>query len=693
MFKFYIYHPDLKTPRLLKHDPVGWNQPADRSIVRDVTLHGIFYEYTPKLQFVKDGKNLVQHFLNEYGVEAELNLIVTKRNPITKEYNQIYTGRFNLTSLKLSDIFAECNIEQTGFVQKFKNRMDVKVDLKRLETQSGKAIAPYTSESVNVDLHSKEIKKIWRTGELVPDQVTIPFADSGVRYIMFDFDDSEIDEIEQNELYPTQYSGLDPVDAKKYIKKITEAGAYQWSFDISGTMSNSPRNAHVKWMFVYGTEGNYTEHIIEDEKLYEAFETKTFLDEFNTNLVPGDEVYFFMRKEWTGDSDIEFPTIWSFQLNIECVALTSSSVSSVPLFLKHEAIARVVESITDEPDSFRSDYYGRTDSEPTEYDADGAGSLRGYTTGQLVRGFPSEGASPKMSLKEIAESCMAIDGVGFGISVDGSKQRVIAEPLSFFYKKKRIVQFPFVKNIERYVATDYLFNQVHYGYDKDKWSNEEFNNLDEFNTPREATLPITQIKKTLLLRCPHVTSGYTIEFLKRDPYSAGSTKDNDRDNDIIIIQLRRDDETLVTDRDQDFAELNNLISPGTVYNAKLSPMRNLIRNGALIRSGLYHQASKEIVMSVGEGNTEFTSRLTTEPEVVSEKRILISKLTPGLWVAEGYKFKHKPTIEQLAQIEDDPYGYIEFSKTDKDWKKGFLLRQVPEGDGGLNQYDLLKANV
>ncbi len=50
-----------------------------------------------------------------------------------------------------------------------------------------------------------------------------------------------------------------------------------------------------------------------------------------------------------------------------------------------------------------------------------------------------------------------------------------------------------VKGLTKTVATDLYFNQFDYG--NQRWKNSEVNNLDEFNSKRSRSLPITSIKK------------------------------------------------------------------------------------------------------------------------------------------------------------------------------------------------------
>lgn len=706
MYRFYIYHADLKQPVRLQYDPEGWNEQG-KTRKRDMTWHGVFFEYTQKLRFVKDGRNLVAYFYETYGVEAELVLIVQKFSRAQRTFKTYYTGRFNLTSLKITTLYAECNIEQTGFLQKFKNRQDIKVNLSSLVTQSGKAIEANASETEEIELHSKVLVKNFQT-DFTPNQTQLAINLNANRFLQISLEPTELNEIIDFFDYPNQVTDANPVDDKKYNWKIRESGSYTFNINLhqrvyAFTLFGAPPTVNeediqnLEWFFVYGKPGAYVTISMGQwshngaDPIVGLIVEPTYSATINLNAE--DEVYLYADVRVSSDlSGVAPLNVTRFEnFNVSITANTTVPATNAPVVLLHEAFARVVESITDEPDSFRSEYYGRTDSEPTAYDADGLGSLRGLINGSLIRGFPLVNKPVIISFKDLFEMGRAIDGIGVGITTTGLKQRVHVGPLTDFYKPQRVLQFAFVKDIEKEVATQFLYNELEAGYDR--WNNERLNNLDEFNTKSEFALPLTQVRNRLSLRSPVIASGYTIEFVRRDRYIDGTTKDNDRDNDNFIIQLRRDDGSYVTDKDEDFAELNNLISPETVYNAKLSVMRNIRRNGRYIRSGLQHQEEAYIKRTYGEGNTTFSSRLSSEAAAINENQVQVKDLDRPLWLPELYTFKVKPTEAQNDALDADPYGLIEFSVSDKDFKKGYLVETVPDDESDLTTFKVLKANL
>lgn len=687
-FRFYLYHPDLKQPKRIT-DPIGWDS-SMKTIERDPNWHGVFFKYTPKLQFIKDGKAIVQSLYEQYGFEAEIELFIYKRTT-NRNFEIDYRGRLNLTpgSLRIQKGFLTCNIDQTGFTQKLKNRQDVKIDLRKLVTQDGSDITPFTNQTVDVTMHSKVIE--YNFSATVDEEIAVPFSDNGTYYLINGYDAISEDEIEERIPYVGQFYSTIPTSSLFYQWKVKTAGDYNLVFDVNTRKQFTPTDVRGKWFLVYGKPDAYTTVEIGTYDFPESSGTLNhdYTGTFPFTLLSGDEIYLYFSLQYLGASAIEFGTNFFNEGTISLQALTSIPPTVVPFVMLHEAFDRVVHSITDQSDSFRSTVYGRTDSEPVTYAEDGLFSLKAISRALAVRGFPITNYPIYASLRDLIKTVQSVDGVGIGIEKQSNKERVVIEDLTYFYKAEAGWKLDNVTDLEKILLDDYFFNELEIGYEK--WGNEQVNNLDEFNTKREGVLPITQIKKTLNLLCPYIASGYTFEFLRRDAYTLSTTKDNDRDNDNVILQLLRDGSDFIPQKDEGFEIVNNLISPETSYNLELSPMRNLIRNGRLLHGGLLKQSAKSIKLSFGEGNTELTTQKTGET-LLNEKEISISSLPNALWTGEAYKFKAKVTQAQFTQIEANLYKYGEISETRTNYKKGYLLKMEPDTNG-YTSFTILRANA
>lgn len=713
MYKFYINHIDLDRPQLLKYDPIGWDS-LGKTIKRDLALHGVFWEYAPKLQWIKDGKELIHRIIEQHGPEAEVTVTIYRKNRSTRRFDLYYTGRLNLMTARITKTYVECNIEQTGFQQKLKNRTDIKVDLSKSTSQEGRPLSVITS--FTADLPQKVIRKRFtRDKEYLNDddsKQTVSFIvnDSQTWYILLSFDSTTLsfDEIDERFNYGLQASQIEPVEALKYSFKVKEEGACALAFDMHHLMNIfdlglSGEGTAFEMLLTYGKPGNYTTEVIgaassigAGENLYE------FNNDYAINLKKEDEVYIYYRltviEAVSGPTQIIFkedcvtedPPI-NLISNVTIEFDTVFTPSQATFHLMHEGFTRVVESITDRKDSFRSTLYGRTNSSPVTYPADGPGSLKGFANGKRIRGFPSNQNPNYASLKDLLAVARAIDSAGLGVEYQDGKERCVIEHISYFYSNTRSAQIPFVSKLEKVVLEEFYYNEMESGYDK--WGDEAIGGLDEPNGRREYTLPISQTKKKLNLKCPYPASSYLMEQVRREHYTVSQTKDNKFDGDNFLLQFRRDAGSLVVEYGSDFASLSGVISEETISNVRLSPMRNVIRNGAMIRGGLYHQDDRKVTLSFGEGNTALVSRLAEESAVVLETSREIATLDAPLWLPEAYEFEAKADHETMAAIEADKYGYIEFAEDGKNWMRGYILEVKPKPDSELTEFRLLKANL
>jgi len=701
-YRFYLYHKD--NGRYLPIvDPQGWDgmQKHTKRFGMDGGVagpwHGIFFSYDVKLRFVKDGKDFVQAFFEKYGIEQDILLRIDRRNLRSRVFETYYEGRLNLHTYKSGTITVECNVEQTGFIQKLKNRADVKVAMDATTDQDGVAMIAAPTETIT--MHSKVLRKTFERDLDLTAYADTPAA-AGTYYYLFGFQKLVSDEISDRfNYYATQMSSIDPVPALKYVWRVKEGdqGAYTFTFDINLRRYGTVVTGTTKIFLVYGKPGAYTTNQIDATVAWINLEQiQQFAETVNVTLAVGDEVYVYGEMVMTGTNIHAFyedyfvdPVTLKSVIKVEADTVTAESTCKVVLL--HEALEQTVRSITGKANSFYSEYYGRTD---IGYAADGAGSLRGITNINQIRGIDKP---IRCTMKDLVDTTWALDAIGIGIEKADGAERVRVEPLTYWYQAKRLMRLNYVLDIEKGVLAELYFNQVDGG--TDKWSNEKTTNLDEFNASREWTFPITQVKNKLPLRVPYITSGYTIEFARRENNTP--TKDTPRDEDNVIIRLVRDGGDFVPAKDEAFDTVSNVISPETSYNLEDSPARCLRRHGRMFRSFLNKQQDQYIRFSAGAANTSMTSLLTGEAAAVDEDaNILISDLQAPLFLAEVYSVRAKLTYEQLVALQEtDPdadenvWGFIEFSQTDRDWKRGYLLEARQAADSNEVILQLIKANI
>jgi hypothetical protein len=700
-YRFYLYHKDIARWTRIK-DPIGWDA-LGKTIKRfglDTSIggpwHGIFFQYDVKLDFVKNGKTFIQKFFGLYGIEQDILLRIEKRNARNREFATHYEGRLNLSTYKVATTTVSCNVEQTGFIQKLKNRSGVKISMEATESQGGKTIVPPVAESIL--MHSKVLRKediVGVDGVAENDQFSIA---TGNYFLQGSYIQKQ-NELEEFFTYDVGLSTLDPVENFKYLYRVKEGGDYTYSGRIAGDIqSTGNSNFSVVWKLVYGKPGAFTTvNLFTETNAVPGFVVwNEALTTATITLAANDLIYLYATVAITsvgGDMTLRTyePTVGFDDIPITIVADTIYPVTGASSFLVHEALDQTIKAITDTEAPFYSEHYGRTD---IDYDADGDGALRAITSGNKLRGIDKP---VFCSFKDLVDTCHSLDGVGFGIERINGVERVRAEPLTHWYQARRMMRLEWVLNIEKEVITDLYYNEAEGGIDK--WANEKVRNLDEVNALRQWNLPITQLKNKMVVKSPYSTSGHSIERMRRE--STQPSKDTPKDEDNFIFRLMRSGDDFIPEKDEAFDSVTGVISPETSYNLQDSPLRCFRRHGRMLRSALEKQKDQYIKFSFGEANTEMVSTLTSEGTALTEKAdILISTLDAPLFVAEVYSVRAKLTYEQMQALEEtDPnedtnvWGFVEFAADDRNFKRGYLLEAQLSADSNEVKMKLIRANI
>jgi hypothetical protein len=367
--------------------------------------------------------------------------------------------------------------------------------------------------------------------------------------------------------------------------------------------------------------------------------------------------------------------------------ITASTAKSLMIF---EAGARICQAITDKPDAFRSTFLGRIDSEPFAYTEDGEGSMLALTNGFQIRQFPLDQKPIYASFKDWFAALDTLYNLGVGIEDD----RVVVEQKKYFYNDSVIFTLDNVAELSKSVALDYYYNEFENGYGK--WENEEVNGLDEFNGKRLWALPLFINKSRLSKLSPYIGSGYAIEFTRRKTYEATSTEDWKYDNDNFLVSVVRSGDGFAAKKIEGYdpSKFANILDPATAYNLDISPKRSFKHWGYILNAGLRHQQSKKIKFSFGEANYLAESKQIEEPATVVENEdTVVNTLEAPLWIPEYYEFEAPINKGNIDALKSNPYGVIEFSATDKDHRKGYVINVKVDIENKKGMFKLLRANV
>lgn len=396
------------------------------------------------------------------------------------------------------------------------------------------------------------------------------------------------------------------------------------------------------------------------------------------SLTQGDLVSFGMVMFVNRFSQIN-DFIWTQYAGTNFLDISGSAVceeTDTQASLVHEAGSRIIEAITDRCYTMKSDYYGRTDSQPYAPDEDGCGGLRVITSGLKIR----DAENPKhfISLKEYFEGLNAIDNIGLGIEDD----EVRIEPVEYFYQNRETKRISLIPKVSNELDQNQAYSVIKIGYEK--WEVEQINGLGEFNSNKEFRTSLSNISNVKELQSKFVAGGYAIEVTRQQSFQETGAADTSYDNETFIIVVRRTAYGY-TPEIGNIASASNIFSPETAYNWRIRPWYNLMRWWKSIAQSYTNFASSvnRLFFSSGTGNLEASGRLAPydscalENGVKAENKDMLQNdfttLPYPLWKPETINFECPMSLKEFNEIKEQPYGFISVQCGTGDYEQGFII--------------------
>jgi hypothetical protein len=351
----------------------------------------------------------------------------------------------------------------------------------------------------------------------------------------------------------------------------------------------------------------------------------------------------------------------------------------------NESLSRIVEAITDNCLKVKSDYYGRTDSQPYSSAEDGCGSLRVVTSGLKIR--RAENPAFFASLKDKFEGLRGIDNIGMGIEANPfipGYDWLRIEPVEYFYQDVEILALPFVPEAEISIQEQLHFSTIKSGYQK--WEVERVNGLDEPNSNREYRTGLSSVNNTIDVTSKLIAGSYAIETTRQQNFADTGAADTTYDNETFIICVERQAYSFIVEQGN-IDDAANVFSPQTLYNWRIRPFSNLMRWFKSIANSYANlsDTSSKLFFSSGTGNFLAEGQIAgaypackLENGVKAENRDLsrmdfvdLSDATP-LWKPEYATLKYPLSVADYQVLKARPYGYISFQCGTGEWKKAYI---------------------
>jgi hypothetical protein len=352
----------------------------------------------------------------------------------------------------------------------------------------------------------------------------------------------------------------------------------------------------------------------------------------------------------------------------------------------HETLSRITEAVTNGCVRVKSSYYGRTDSEPFAFPQDGCGGLRSVTSGLKIRRAVEDKYFD--SFKNLIEGLNAIDNIGIDVIPDpdfagGYLLRV--EAVDFFYQAVEILSHDAIPKAGNDVEENKHYSRIDVGYKK--WEVEGVNGLDEFNSNRQYNTSIDTINSNLDITSNLISGSYPIELTRQQSFAVSGGSDYKYDNDTFIICMQRPGYPygIITVEQGNITNAQNIFSPSTIYNYRISPLRNLMRWYKSIVAGFPNigDSTNQLYFLSETGNliasgimTDTTCRLENV-EIQENQNIFVTQFTntedyTPLWKNELLTYEYPMSVADYRLIKAQPYGYISSQCGNGDFEKHWI---------------------
>lgn len=734
-YKFYLNDLEIE-------EPIGWAD-FELSMKRDDNYHGMqFLASTGTLRFWGVGATYLQQQKEQFTISADVTFKAIAT--CDEDYEEVIEGRLNFGKYKDScgtPCIVEVPFEEKGCTVTFNNKFDNKVDLDSIIAADTITVLPtYTQLGQTISIPAKALQtavdgSVDASGSEIIIEFVPPIALDTDFYVRPDYNIERYNNIKTGQL--TGYNNCQEVGSEEdqgntscsslgfispqFLFEEQGLSCFNGHFDhdirMKGVVSwdDNIRISHIKFQLIRW-DGNGS--LFNDgEVVYEnvILNTPTIgvqnlnFDVSTSGVVDiPDGIGFYnvlqirANKFTTSPNHsiiIHFDTETHFTLSATKLCPASNS----QYYMVHEALSRIVENVTNGCIRVKSEYYGRTDSQPYAFAQDGCGGLRMITGGLKLRNAPN--AKIFVSAKELISGLNGIDNIGFAIIDDpnfAGNSIMQIEPVQFFYKDAQMLLLDAIAEVSNEIQESLHYAKINVGYKK--WEVEQVNGLNEFNSNREYRTNVETISTTLDITSELVAGSYPIELTRQQSFAASGAADTTYDTETFILCLTRGGSPFLVEQNHVLSPVN-IFEPATVKNFRISPIRNLMRwfKSIINTYATLSSSTSRVFFNAGTANFIASGQLDDatacrlENSTITENQSIgitnftdATQATP-LFKNEYASFEYPLSFAQWKLLRSSPYGYIAYTcGTDATVQKGFIKEIKYRPAQGMANFTLRK---
>lgn len=694
-------------------EPLKWDA-VDIIGERDADYHGYLFKHTDGNQMLgfdcPAGREVIKAEYDAKGQDGNVDFRYGYTYDGT-DYN-LLKGRLMLNTYKWYPDRIECTVETDDLDAAFQSRTDTPVSMKQDKTFDNEDVAvptPYTLE-----LHPKQIFT-----RLYSDRNDITYSSTAYNTAAFNYyikpDNTEpiFADMRENFQYPLGPQIINPDEVSEYYFKCFVGGvadinlSFRWVVNMQRFSFLGDRDYQA---FVYVVKKKYNATLGQTVTTkinitttpvsgllnlvgYGSFTINGTYESLAEIFSPGDEFFIYMEIVFEGNSNMSFPLIRQ-EIGIIDIKYKESSIpTNAKGWFLEDVIRHCINVTSNNHYAFRSSFLERLNANQV---ADGCGSKYFITNGFQIRQFDVDNRPLKVSLKKCLQAVRGTFCLGMNYANDTSGAFVRIERADYYYQLRQILAIELLESYSEEVIIEEMYNELEMGYDK--YQDDGYNSLDEFNTKSSYLTPIKKNKKKLSVLSPFITSGYKIETVRRDQFNVNPSTSVTNDEDPFMIAVKRENSTdWVTEKDESFDTVTGIISPETAYNLRVSPMRTLFNWFIWLKGVFFYKEDTDVikptlVIQNNELVTQFNSDETcrvgdVDRATIEEKEdVAMTALatTRGIWRPERVMLKCRLNPQQVQTINlsktgrygtDKDHGYIMVKKPDGTWQ-GIWLDKI-----------------
>lgn len=628
---------------ILPHAPTGWEDSL-KKWSRSPFYWGMQRAFTADVEFVLDGAWLLRRAYYTLGLRAVVTVLVEELEPVTWEYRETFRGSVDFSTFKDGKTSVSVSMMEQGITEMVKAYEDVQYEIPIPST--------LLMRVPGIGLVENAASIIDPVGAVVRLE---RYNIMGIDIVTNDLDSAYIT-VQSVDQYNDLAGNEFPTSDRWHIRG-EETTNVSINVRLQGGYTLSRADQAINIMII-SSEGGPTGTV-----LYTYLPPLVGVSEGAGNTtadrIPFDITFNFQYAISPGEklflanrgilSDNLKETIWIYEGSIEVSNSLVTEATVVRAMRPYDLFKELM---------YRMNDYKAVDTQSFLLQGENWRRLL-ITSGDAIRGI----ADPKIrtTFKEFFAAMNGVIGVGFGME----NGKAVLEEKSYWMKSGlKAISIGEVKEFTLQPALNFIWNSIKVGYEDQDYEREL--GREEVNSSQQWSAPITRVQKSLDLISPYRADQLGIEELRTLPAEQNTDKvDKESDNDTFMIKVEAtpDGEGIydVEDGRDIYTEIYGFSARESYYNLGITPKKNLLRHGNLLRGMLHRYEGRIIRFESAEKNAAVRTVALDGTTVQENVSISISNLPPALYLPYVATVKFAIPKDAGKILDTVPTGYMEFT--------------------------------